>query len=123
MADLIPYEHIDFSVKRKIQLSNLGISHSMLISIQVKNYLYSFSKSFIATIYIVIVYYPRKLHEQSLFRSLVEKISLNVPGQRDCIIGSKNPLKIDANASKERSLLEIPFAVCSGRNKKFNETK
>ena len=61
----------------------------------------------------------RKLHEQSLFRSLVEKISLNVPGQRDCIIGSKNPLKIDANASKERSLLEIPFAVCSGRNKKL----
>ena len=51
VADLIQYEHIGFGEKRKSQLSNLGISHLMLISIQVKNYLHSFSTSFIAIIY------------------------------------------------------------------------
>ena len=51
VADIIPYEHIGFNEKRKNQLSDLGISHLMLISIQVKNYLHSFSTSFIAIIY------------------------------------------------------------------------
>ena len=61
VADLIQYEHIGLSEKRKSQLSNLGISHLMLISIQVKSSLYSFFKSFIAIIYIVIIYYPTKI--------------------------------------------------------------
>ena len=51
VADIIPYEHIGFNEKRKNQLSNLSISHLMLISIQAKNYLHSFSTSFIAIIY------------------------------------------------------------------------
>ena len=58
-AFLIPYER--FGENRENQLSKLGISHLMLISIQVKNSLYSFSKSFIAIIYIVIIYYPKKI--------------------------------------------------------------
>ena len=58
---LIPYEHIDFDEKCKNQLSNLAIFHSMLISVQVKNSFYSFPKSFIAIIYVVIIYYPKKI--------------------------------------------------------------
>ena len=65
VADLIPYEHIDFGKKRKNKLSNLDIFHSMLISKQVKNSLYSFSKFFIAIIYIVIIYSDRKLKKFS----------------------------------------------------------
>ena len=59
-ADLISCEHIDFGEKRKNQFSNLGIFHSMVISIQVKNSLYSFS-IFVAIIYIVIIHYPKKI--------------------------------------------------------------
>ena len=51
VADIIPYEHIGFNEKRKNQLSNFGVSHLLLISIQVKSYLHSFSTSFIAIIY------------------------------------------------------------------------
>ena len=61
MVDLTLYGHIGLAEKRKNQLSNLGISHLMLISIQVKNSLYWLSKSFIAIIYIVIIYYPKKI--------------------------------------------------------------
>ena len=60
-ADLIPYEHIGFGENRENQLSKLGISHLMLISIQIKNSLYSFFKSFIAIICVVIIYYPKKI--------------------------------------------------------------
>ena len=42
---------------------------------------------------------------------------LNIPGKSDCTIVSKKPLKIDTNTSKNWSLLELPFAVCSERNK------
>ena len=50
-ADLISCQHIDFGEKRKNQFSNLGIFHSMVISIQVKN----------SIIYIVIIHYPKKI--------------------------------------------------------------
>ena len=122
-ADLIPYEHIGFGENRENQLSKLGISHLMLISIQIKNSLYSFFKSFIAIIYIVIIYYPKKITWMIFIPFVSWKNFLKRHRIKRLHNFFKKTFKSRHKCIKKRSLLEVPFAICSGRNKKSNKTK